>query len=76
LARAVVDWSNADIIHLHSPASPKYFTILPGMSELPQWLVKKIDLLDRPIVATFHGLYADYDLKASNSALTLFSIRK
>jgi glycosyltransferase involved in cell wall biosynthesis len=63
LARAIIDWRNADIVHIHSPASPKYFTVLPGMTVSPQWLVKKIDLLSRPIVATFHGLYADYNVK-------------
>jgi len=62
LAMAIFDWRNADIIHIHSPASPKYFTIIPGITMSPQWLVKKIGLLRRPIVATFHGLYADYDV--------------
>ena len=50
---------NSDIIHIHCPSALTY-RISPWHSVKPHYLLKKMSLLKKPVVVTFHGLHTHY----------------
>lgn len=49
----------SDIIHIHGPL-PLVYRISPWHSVKPHYLLKKMSLLKKPVVITFHGLHTHY----------------
>lgn len=52
----------SDIIHIHGPL-PLAYRISPWHSVKPHYLLKKMSLLKKPVVVTFHGLHTHYQRK-------------